>query len=203
MVESLTAGFVMGLSAGFAPGPLLTLVIAHTLLHGTREGVRIALAPLFTDLPIIVIATLLLSRLAQSQFLLGAIALCGATYICYLGITSWRARVPEVDAAAAAPQSIMKGVLVNFLSPNPYIFWLTVGAPTLVQTWQESVWASAGFLLLFYSGLVGGKIACALITGHSRRWLTGTAYRNLMRALAVLLVVFAFRLAIDGLHRLQ
>ncbi|HRY44622.1 MAG TPA: hypothetical protein P5164_11830, partial [Thermoanaerobaculia bacterium] len=42
----------------------------------------------------------------------------------------------EVDEAPerllrAAPQSLRKGVIVNLLSPNPYLFWMTVGAPAM------------------------------------------------------------------------
>ncbi len=62
-LSSLAAGTVFGLSAGFAPGPLLTLVITQTLRHDIREGVKVAMAPLITDLPIILLSLLVLSRL--------------------------------------------------------------------------------------------------------------------------------------------
>ena len=52
MFSALTAGILLGLSAGFAPGPLLTLVIAQTLKHNVREGIKVALAPLISDFPI-------------------------------------------------------------------------------------------------------------------------------------------------------
>ena len=56
MTASLLTGVIFGLSAGFAPGPLLTLVITQTLKHNIKEGVKVALAPLLTDLPIILAA---------------------------------------------------------------------------------------------------------------------------------------------------
>ncbi|MFC1515262.1 hypothetical protein ACFL7E_00730 [Thermodesulfobacteriota bacterium] len=34
MISYLTTGIILGLSAGFAPGPLLTLVITESLQHG-------------------------------------------------------------------------------------------------------------------------------------------------------------------------
>lgn len=203
MIDAIGTGFVLGISAGFSPGPLMTLVVAHTLQHGTREGIKIAMAPLFTDLPIIIVATLLLSRLSNSQHVLGTISICGAVFILYLGIASWRANVPQLNAAVIVPQSLAKGVLVNFLSPNPYLFWLTVGAPTLVTAWQRSIWATAGFLIVFYAGLIGGKVTCSLVAGRSRQWLSGNGYRNLMRILGILLVCFAVRLAFEGIRRLQ
>ena len=52
----VSAGLVYGLSAGFSPGPLMALVISQTLKHGIREGAKVAVAPLITDLPIILLA---------------------------------------------------------------------------------------------------------------------------------------------------
>ncbi|MBT4876955.1 MAG: LysE family translocator, partial [Desulfobacula sp.] len=46
MIHYLTIGMVLGLSAGLAPGPLLTLVISETLLHDIRAGIKVAMAPL-------------------------------------------------------------------------------------------------------------------------------------------------------------
>ena len=37
MTEFFTIGIVLGLSAGFAPGPLLTLVISETLQHDIKS----------------------------------------------------------------------------------------------------------------------------------------------------------------------
>jgi threonine/homoserine/homoserine lactone efflux protein len=54
----LSAGITLGLSAGFSPGPLSTLVISHSLRYGTREGVKVAMAPFITDVPIVFVVCL-------------------------------------------------------------------------------------------------------------------------------------------------
>ena len=56
MIAALASGAFLGLSCGLAPGPLLALLLAQTLRHGPREGCKIALTPLVTDAPIIVVA---------------------------------------------------------------------------------------------------------------------------------------------------
>ncbi len=48
----VTAAF-LGLSGGLTPGPLLTLVVSETLKYGTQAGIKVSLAPLLTDTPII------------------------------------------------------------------------------------------------------------------------------------------------------
>jgi hypothetical protein len=56
MITALASGAFLGLSCGLAPGPLLALLLAQTLRHGPREGCKIALTPLVTTAPIIVVA---------------------------------------------------------------------------------------------------------------------------------------------------
>jgi threonine/homoserine/homoserine lactone efflux protein len=77
MISYLTIGTLLGLSAGFTPGPLLTLVISETLQHDAKAGVKVALAPIATDLPIIILTVFILGRLSNFQAILGAISLAG------------------------------------------------------------------------------------------------------------------------------
>jgi threonine/homoserine/homoserine lactone efflux protein len=56
MIEFLSAGTLLGLAAGFAPGPLLVLVISETLRHNIKAGIKVSIAPLITDVPIILIS---------------------------------------------------------------------------------------------------------------------------------------------------
>ena len=73
MLNFLGIGFILGLSAGFAPGPLLTLVISETLQHDIKAGVKVALAPMITDLPIIMLTLFILVKLSGFHRVLGII----------------------------------------------------------------------------------------------------------------------------------
>ena len=86
MTDFITIGILLGLSAGFAPGPLLTLVISETLRHDIRAGIRVALSPIFTDLPIIILSLAVLSQLAGSENILGIISLIGGLRCLIYGI---------------------------------------------------------------------------------------------------------------------
>lgn len=203
MIAPLIAGFVLGLSAGFSPGPLSVLVISQTLKHGTREGVKVAFAPLITDLPIITLAMVVLTQLANSQTLFGLIALVGGMYLFYLAHESFHAGGVELSAQAGSPQSLIKGAVVNFLNPSPYIFWLTVGAPTVVRAWAESPFAAIAFFIAFYFCLIGAKLLLAALVGRSRSFFAGKAYLYLMRGLGVLLVIYGLGLFWDGVGMLR
>ncbi len=70
-ITYLTMGAVFGLTAGISPGPLLTLVISETIRHNKTEGVKIAVAPLITDIPIVLLTIFILSKMASSDIVLG------------------------------------------------------------------------------------------------------------------------------------
>ena len=61
----LVFGFSFGLSAGLAPGPLTALLMQCSLRGGFASGFRIALSPLLTDLPIILLSFLLVGQLTE------------------------------------------------------------------------------------------------------------------------------------------
>jgi threonine/homoserine/homoserine lactone efflux protein len=66
MLTAVVSGVLLGPSAGLTPGPMLALVLAQTLLHGSREGCKVALTPLITDPPIIIVVLAIAAKLAQS-----------------------------------------------------------------------------------------------------------------------------------------
>jgi threonine/homoserine/homoserine lactone efflux protein len=203
VLEYLATGVVLGLAAGFAPGPLLALVLAQSIRFGTREGLKVAAAPLLTDLPIVILATALVAAAAATAGgLLGAISLAGAAFVAYLGIESIRTTGVQAGRPDEAPRSWARGALVNALSPHPYIFWITVGAPMLIRAWADGPLAAAAFLVGFYACLVGAKMLLAVIAGRSGGRLRGGAYRAVMVVLGALLLLFAVRLAGEGLRLL-
>jgi threonine/homoserine/homoserine lactone efflux protein len=203
MIDFFTMGTVLGLSAGLAPGPLLALVISETIQHDIRAGVKVAIAPLITDLPIIILTVFILSKLAHFHYLLGIISLIGGLFILYLGYQGIRTRGVEMNLAERRSRSFTKGVLANALSPHPYLFWFTVGAPTMTRAMSQDIGAAVAFILSFYVSLVGSKIALAILIGRSRSLFSSSGYLYTVRSLGFVLCVLAFILLRDGLHLLK
>lgn len=197
------AGAALGLSAGFAPGPLLTLVLSQTLAHGPREGVKVALAPVITDAPIILAAWLVLSRLTDTPAVLGVVALAGAALLCRYGWECFQAPPPGGGDPSLAPRSILRGVAANFANPHPYLFWATVGVPLLLEAAAVGASAVVAFLGVFYVCIIGAKVAAAVLAGRFRRFLSSRTYRLLMAGLGLSLLYFAFSFARQGLVLLQ
>ena len=202
MIHFLTIGTLLGLSAGFTPGPLLTLVISETLQHDIKSGVKVALAPIITDLPIIILTLFVLSKLTSFHNILGVISLAGGFFILFMSYESIRTKGVELNFRKVEPRSLIKGVLANALSPNPYLFWFTVGAPIMAKAISLNISAFLVFIISFYTFLVGSKIVLAILVGKSKSFLCGNVYIYTMRFLGLVLGVLAIALFYNGIELL-
>lgn len=203
MTQFLGIGILLGLSAGLAPGPLLTLVVSQTIQHDIKAGIKVALAPLITDFPIVVLTVFVLSRLSGFDNILGIISLIGGIVVMMMGIGGLKTKPLEIDTTVSNPRSLLKGALVNILSPHPYLFWLGVGAPTMARAYERHLVAAAAFVAGFYVLLTGSKIVLALLVGRSKKVLTGRAYVYTMKGLGLLLCLLALFLFRDGFRLLS
>ena len=211
MIASLLLGFSYGFAAGVSPGPMLGLVITQTLRRGWRAGNLVALAPLFSDMPIILLAVLIVGQLPRAA--LGWLGVAGGLFVVYLGIESMRAARGELEtvsddgapaSAAGQPRAVLgRAVLTNLLNPHPYLFWATAGAQLLLRaSASDGIGAAALFLIGFYALLVGSKLLIALIVNQSRGWLGGRNHRRVLVASGLLLAGLGLLLAFDGARSL-
>jgi threonine/homoserine/homoserine lactone efflux protein len=205
MVDDLAffvTGCVFGLAGGVTPGPTTAVIVAQSVRFGFIDGLKVAVAPLLTDAPIIALSVLLVGQLAKVQHVLGAITLLGAAFLLYLAVETFRARGVDVDTENVEPRSITKGVLANALNPHPYLFWLVIGAPMLLKATAVSTLAIVVFLCGLYSCLVGTKILVAALAAGSRGFLKSRGYIIINRVLGAALAVFALLFLRDGLRTL-
>ena len=202
MFAYLLPGILIGLSAGSTPGPLLTLVISQTIRHGFKEGVKVAIAPFLTDIPIIIIALIALSLVKKIDIFLGIIALLGAGYIVYLAYECFTVKGFEIETKEIRPQSIKKGLLTNVLNPSPYIFYFTVGGAFILKSFNTNMLYGLLFIISFLSTMVLTKIVFAYIVERSRNFFKSTVYKVVNWILGLLLFVYAVTFVQEGLHYL-
>ncbi len=203
MMAALISGILLGLTVGVAPGPLLALVVSQTLTYGAKEGAKVAVAPLISDLPIVAVAFWIVLRLKSAPWAPALLSLAGGVYIVYLVRGNLQTRQGAQTAAATAPRSMKKGALVNLLNPHPYMFWMTVGAPLMAASWVSSPATSIFWMAGFYGGLVGAMQGIAFIAGRTRAFLSSRAYLWLNRILALVLLFFAGLLIKNGIGILR
>lgn len=203
MIHYLTIGCILGLSAGMSPGPLFALVISETIAHDIRAGIKVALVPLVSDTPIILLTIFILSRLSGFHGILGVISMIGGLVVLVMGIQGITVKGREVDIQKAKPKSLEKGILLNILSPHPYLFWLSVGSPTMIRAKDEHIFVAAAFVVSFYFLLIGSKIVLAIMVGKYKRFLKGRIYTYTMKFLGLSLCILAVFLFRDGLSLLK
>lgn len=196
----LLPGILIGLTAGLSPGPLLTLVISETLMHGGRSGVKVSLAPFFTDVPIIIITFLIFNRLKDLNTVLAFISISGGLFLLYLGYENLRVNEGRFRVKTAKGRSLQKGIITNALSPHPYIFWLSVGGSFLVK---GGILDCFLYLLGFYLLLIGSKVTVALMTDRGRNLLKSRHFIYLIRILGFVLFAFSIMLIRNGIAYLQ
>ena len=193
--------FVYGAGIAFTavgqPGPLQAFYLSQALALGWRRTVLAALAPLFSDGPIIALVLLVLTNLPE--WVLSLIQIGGGLFILYLGVGAWRALRPRPsndghgDAAAASPpltsswQLLGKAVGMNILNPTPYIFWGTILGPRLLDAWANAPAQAIALLLGFYGTFVIALSLMIILFGKA-----GQISPNVNRTLAVFSTVLLF-----------
>lgn len=191
MLTYLGLGLSMGLSAGISPGPLLALVVTASLRSGLGGGLRVALAPLITDVPIIALAVLVAGSLPSEA--LRWVGTLGGLVVIWLGIETLRsarkADLPVLGQVGADPRrELWRGVVANALNPHPYLFWVTVGGPALVSSWRISPVHALAFLLPFYTLLLGSKVTVAWLVSRQAGALTQDWYGRVLAGCGLLLL---------------
>lgn len=161
-------GITLGWAAGISPGPMLSLVMITTLRSGLGSGLRMAMVPLVSDAPVVIVSTMFAARIPRG--FLTVLGVVGGGYLLWLGATEMR-HVRMDEPGDTAPVPMGRGVVVNLLSPHPWLFWLTVGGPILVTAWRRLPPAGVAFVVLFYLLIVGTKMAIAWITDRAGRRL--------------------------------
>jgi len=200
--QFITAGIVLGLSAGFSPGPLFTLVLAQTIKHNSFEGIKVAISPLITDLPILLSVFWIYNKFSKFHFIIALISFSGGFFLAYLGIESLKVKGLDMNDKNINSGSIKKGIITNFLSPNPYLFWTAVGIPLLFKAYENSFITAALFLFSFYTILIGSKVIVAMIAGRAKMVMNQKIYIIIMRILGFFLLVFSLMFFYDSIKHL-
>jgi len=192
----LLIGLSLGITAGLSPGPLMALMISETVKGGKKAGIKVSLAPLFTDIPLILAIMLILNQIQNMDLLLGIISLTGAFVLFYFGYTDLRTKNIGLHTGNLKSNSFKKGLLTNLFNPHPYLFWLFIGVPFMVK---GNLLERAGFVLSFFSGIVGSKICLALIVEKGKKFIESKHYLRIIKFLGLILVFFGLILLRDGI----
>lgn len=205
----LIVGLLLGFASAVSPGPLQVLVISQAVLRGWRAGALVATAPLVSDIVIVVLTVGVVGILPNK--LISAVSLVGSVLVVYIAWHTWTAtRGQAQDQALAvggtgearpsiADVSYRQAVLLNFLNPHAWLFWVVVGAPLTLRAASKGTVDAIGFVLTFYLALIGVKIILSVLAARGVDWLGSRFQVWMLRGASLGLVVIAVLLAVNGI----
>lgn len=168
------------------PGPIVTLVIANSLKHGTKFGVMTSLGANLGTATMLAAGAIGLSALVTLlSDAFDIIRFIGAAYLIYLGIREWRSSAAMLqDAQASKRQSIKRLFLHSYLTgltnPKTMVFYLAFFPqfidPTLAAAPQITVMTAS-----FIAVAICLDSSYAILAGRIRPFMMD-AKRALIRA---------------------
>ena len=204
--EMFVLAVSLGIVAGITPGPLSTLVLNQALKSGWRAGAAVAIAPLVGDVIIVVPTLLFLEQSSKEIF--KWLSLVGGVYVVFLGWETLRNPLRDTSKAAqiaaASVLGFRQGLVVNWLNPHPYMFWLTVAGPLVRTQAAQCDWISIILFLLGFYGCLGGcKILFAVMVHAGRLQLQESAFQRVVWAGGLVLLAFGIFMTWNGLFEIS
>jgi threonine/homoserine/homoserine lactone efflux protein len=167
------------------PGPIVTLLIANGLRHGTRAALtNIAGVQLGLVIALTVVAIGLTSLMATMGYWFDWVRFAGAAYLVWLGIKLIRSPVEGVSADAPPPPPrggfFLQGFVVALSNPKLLVFF---GAflPQFMDMSKDHVSQVAllGVTFMVIAGLTDATYA--LLAGRARKFFSARRTRPLSR----------------------
>ncbi len=171
MLTFLTQGLLLGGTAAAQPGPLQAFLLSQTLKNGWQKTLPVTLAPLISDGPIVLLVILVLTR--TPDWSLSILQIIGGIFLLYLAYGAYKAyqtaASTKPETLQSSDHSLMKAAGMNFLSPNPYLFWATIAGPIFIAGWRQAPIYGLSFVIGFYLTLIGGFMAFVALFAQTKR----------------------------------
>lgn len=166
------------------PGPIVTLVIANSVAHGTRTGLATVAGTTSGNALLVAAGALGLGALLTAvSDVIHWVRWAGVVYLIYLGIREWRAVFQPVSSAATPMRSARgvfgQGVLVAITNPKTIFFYVAFFPQfldTSLPAGPQLLAMSVAFVLI--AGVFDSLYAA--LAGHLRRFLLD-AHRQRVR----------------------
>lgn len=203
MLLFLARVFVISFSGALAPGPVVAFAVAKGS-ESPHAGALITLGHALAEVFVMVLLFLGAGWVADVGWVRAAIGLAGAVVLALMGVGMLKALRGEVDAEAAPSKRspIVGGALLTLTNPYFLVWWFTVGAALVLESYQYGL---IGFLLLMVVHLSTDLISnCAfsLVSFNGRRLLGPKFQRAVFAVCGVALIAIAVRFVVSSVSLL-
>ena len=171
MAEYMIFGATFAFAAAVQPGPLLAFLISQSLRLGWRHTLPASFSPLLSDIPIVTVVLLALSRLPE--WFGRVLQIAGGVLLLYLAFRAYeRWRRFGTGKEVVKSESIYKGVLqaafVNILNPGPYLGWGLILGPLVLKGWREAPANAVALVGTFYATMIVTLAGIIVLFGVAR-----------------------------------
>ena len=185
-----STSLLVGFSGALLPGPLLAVSISHTARHGFWVGPGIVLGHGILELALLALMYLGLSRILDRPVVTGVVGLVGGGMLLIMGLSMVRSSRhahmelegnPERDDSARL-RVPLAGAVTSLLNPGWVVWWATIG--TTYVLWALGM-GLAGLAAFFVGHILADLAWYSFVSGlvaSGRRWLRDAAYRGLLAA---------------------
>lgn len=165
LTEFAISVIIISLSGALGPGPLLVANIMEGTKGGAKSGMKCAMGHTVIEFPLIILLSIGLLTVINSQVLdiitlLGGIALISFGFLTLKGIKK-NQKIDNKKNKSNHPVYI--GILLTGLNPMFIIWWLTIGLKLISEA-------------LIFASLIGVLLMFVLHIWIDYAWLTGIAY---------------------------
>jgi threonine/homoserine/homoserine lactone efflux protein len=166
------------------PGPVVTLVVANSLRHGSRSGLAtVAGASIGNAILLGATAIGLMAFFALLSEIFEVVRWAGAVYLIWLGIKAWRAQGGEglptiADEKQHSRAVFVQGFLIAITNPKAIIFYIAF----LPQFVDAHLPAGPQLLVMIGTMVIMALLSdtvYALLAGRARGWFTAPGRRRL------------------------
>jgi threonine/homoserine/homoserine lactone efflux protein len=194
----LLRGLPLGLTAAVMPGPYQLFIFSEAAKKGWRKTILLSIVPLLSDGPIILSLFFLLRQ--TPDWFLTLLKILGGLFILYLAYGAYKSsnQMLELNQQATQHYGLLKGIAMNFLNPNPWIFWSVVGIPILLEGLKHSTSVGLSFILGFYLAMIPTLVVMIIVFAVAQR-LGPRLNQMLQRIAALLLAAFGLYQLYQGL----
>jgi threonine/homoserine/homoserine lactone efflux protein len=200
MFQYLVIGITYAFAAVVQPGPFQVFLLNQVLSKGWKRTLPAAFGPLISDIPVSIIALLLLNNFPHN--IISLLQAAGGLFLLYLAFSSYKTwknyKLDPNNEFHSGQTTLMKAVIVNLLNPNPYIGWSLILGPLFLKGWHESPANGIVIIVSFYVILISGMIVTIIIFGTTGR-LSVKVNKLLIGISAIALACFGIFELMSGL----
>lgn len=176
------------------PGPIVTLVVANSLSHGSRSGLAtVAGASIGNAILLGATAVGLVAFFALLSEIFEIVRWVGALYLIWLGVKAWRAHGGEgltvVPAIKRCSRTVfLQGFLIAITNPKAIVFYIAF----LPQFIDSHLAAGPQLLAMIGTMIVMALLSdsvYALLAGRARAWFTTPARLRLQSRITATLLI--------------